>query len=559
MGLIVGDKVDGVSLHHNLLAHNDQRNPRLKSNGITDFVNNVIYNPREYAGWASDAAKFNYVNNFFKAGFNTFKSRPELVISIGNGNVQAYVAGNIGWNRTDDTMDEWQAVGGWSGHDPSKQVAKVTVPFPAPVVTTQSATAVYNEVLADVGVNARLDCKGNLVPNSDNVDQRIISDVLNGTGKIIDDPSEKVNAFTDSGGWPLLDPGTACPDSDKDGMPNQWELIQGFNPNDPTDGPLDSNGNGYTNVEEFLNLVDLAAPPPPPPPPTNLAPSVNAGNDQIIFLPSNVSLNGIVTDDGLPTPPGSLLLTWSKVSGPGNVIFSDKNMSHTKASFSSEGTYVLRLTADDGALTSSDDITITVNPPQVLVPAFPGAEGFGAKSIGGRGGRVIEVTNLNDSGPGSFREALDASGPRIVVFRIGGTIELKSRIRITNSFLTIAGQTAPGGGISLKYDPEFLIGDWSAGTHDIIIRYVRFRHTANIDNQDAINILSGSHDIILDHISASWGTDETVSVITQSHDVTIQWSIISESIFTKGGNNKGSLFSSGAYDISAHHNLYSQH
>ena len=86
----------------------------------------------------------------------------------------------------------------------------------------------------------------------------------------------------------------------------------------------------------------------------------------------------------------------------------------------------------------------------LAAPAFPGAEGFGANSIGGRGGTLIEVTNLNDSGPGSFRAAVEASGPRIVVFRVGGTIELQSSLIITNPYITIAGQTAPGGGITLK-------------------------------------------------------------------------------------------------------------
>jgi hypothetical protein len=80
------------------------------------------------------------------------------------------------------------------------------------------------------------------------------------------------------------------------------------------------------------------------------------------------------------------------------------------------------------------------------LPAFPGAEGFGAKTPGGRGGRVIEVTNLNDSGAGSLRAAVEASGPGVVVFRTGGTLTLNSSLTVTNPYLTIAGQTAPGGG-----------------------------------------------------------------------------------------------------------------
>lgn len=84
------------------------------------------------------------------------------------------------------------------------------------------------------------------------------------------------------------------------------------------------------------------------------------------------------------------------------------------------------------------------------IPAFPGAEGFGAYTPGGRGGEVYEVTNLNDTGPGSLREAVEAEGPRIVVFRISGNIEIKSKLAVRNPYITIAGQTAPGDGVCLK-------------------------------------------------------------------------------------------------------------
>jgi len=87
------------------------------------------------------------------------------------------------------------------------------------------------------------------------------------------------------------------------------------------------------------------------------------------------------------------------------------------------------------------------------IPAFPGAEGFGADSVGGRGGRVIEVTNLQQSGTGSLRACVEASGPRTCVFHVGGTIELTSGLAIQNPYITIAGQTAPGGGITLKGYP----------------------------------------------------------------------------------------------------------
>src|SRR5689334_6751231 len=104
------------------------------------------------------------------------------------------------------------------------------------------------------------------------------------------------------------------------------------------------------------------------------------------------------------------------------------------------------------------------------LPAFPGATGYGSATPGGRGGRVIEVTNLNDSGAGSLRAALTASGPRVVVFRIGGTIKITSNLVISNPYITIAGQTAPGGGIAIIGGKGFWIT-----THDVIVRDVPFR------------------------------------------------------------------------------------
>jgi len=103
------------------------------------------------------------------------------------------------------------------------------------------------------------------------------------------------------------------------------------------------------------------------------------------------------------------------------------------------------------------------------IPAFPGAEGFGAMTPGGRGGKVIFVTNLNDAGPGSFREACMAKGPRIVVFRVGGLIALASPLKITEPYITIAGQTAPGDGICLRSDV------FAVTTHDVVVRFLRSR------------------------------------------------------------------------------------
>lgn len=203
--------------------------------------------------------------------------------------------------------------------------------------------------------------------------------------------------------------------------------------------------------------------------------------------------------------------------------------------------------------------------PATSVPAFPGAEGAGAMSIGGRGGRVIRVTNLNDSGPGSLRAAVEASGPRTVIFDIGGTIRLAKPLVVRNGRITIAGQTAPGGGITLRDQSLRVAAD------DVVIRFIRSR-LGNESGVEADSIwVSSGRRVILDHVSASWSTDEALSVSStykrpqdDLRDVTVQWSIISESLCRRRGSEErhcyGSLVSgSRGAQISFVQNLWAHH
>jgi len=191
-------------------------------------------------------------------------------------------------------------------------------------------------------------------------------------------------------------------------------------------------------------------------------------------------------------------------------------------------------------------------------PAFPGAEGFGAFAKGGRGGNVIAVTNLSDSGPGSLRAALEARGPRTVVFRVSGSIELKSVLTIAEPYVTVAGQTAPGDGICLKH-----YGHIVQNTHDVVLRFLRFRPgDEKKTEQDALAVYR-SRNVIIDHCSAGWGTDETLSVTGGGTDsVTVQWCFITESlnrsVHHKGEHGYGSLLRVDG-DITFHHNLYANH
>ncbi len=199
--------------------------------------------------------------------------------------------------------------------------------------------------------------------------------------------------------------------------------------------------------------------------------------------------------------------------------------------------------------------------PQAPIPSFPGAQGGGMFSFGGRGGKVFVVTNLNDRGPGSFREALEAGGPRIVVFNVAGIIRLKEKIRIRAPYITIAGSTAPGDGVCIAGDTVEL------ETHDVVIRHLRFRRgeTWVGDRNDSIGG-NPIGNVMIDHVSASWGLDENMSMYRHMHrqaqgpelklptvNITIQHSIFSECLNTYS-HSFGSTI--GGYNSTFHHNLW---
>jgi pectate lyase len=224
-----------------------------------------------------------------------------------------------------------------------------------------------------------------------------------------------------------------------------------------------------------------------------------------------------------------------------------------------------------GVLTACQNLSSNQNEgasaPFSTLRAFPGADGAGQWSLGGRGGSVYTVTHLEDGGPGSLRDAVEASGPRTVVFAVSGTIRLKKELIVRHNRITIAGQTAPGDGITLRDHPFTVAAD------DVVVRFIRSRlgDVTKVDG-DAMGVVAGKR-IILDHVSTSWSSDETLSVAASFKtpekswdEVTVQWSLIGESLNQTEAKGPGVQHGFGSLvrgakgsRVTYHHNLWLHH
>ena len=271
--------------------------------------------------------------------------------------------------------------------------------------------------------------------------------------------------------------------------------------------------------------------------------------------------------------------TWSLLSGqlPNGLVL-DSATGNISGTPEAEGSFAFTIQVSDvGASTASAQLSIDIAPASGsgALLAFPGADGFGALTPGGRGGQVLYVTRLDDARePGTLRYALESRGPRVVLFRVSGTIQLRENISITEPFVTVAGQSAPGEGVQIK--GAMII----VRASDVVIRYLRLRPGDEInrsDNccRDAL-LIEGSakreiSGVIIDHSTLIWGPDTGgPEIISNAHHISIQWSILGEGLFRSNhyegyglkGHSKGVRFAPNSASpelapssITLHHNL----
>src|SRR5688572_23243896 len=304
--------------------------------------------------------------------------------------------------------------------------------------------------------------------------------------------------------------------------------------------------------------------PPPPPPPAAVASVTVTPASVSVETSRTVQLTAVLRDASGNTLTGRAI-TWTSLN-PSVATVSASGLV-TGLTVGNASVYALSEGKSD-----TSAVTVVAPPPPPPPPpaglrAFPGAQGFGSSTPAGRGGTIVRVTNLNDTGAGSLRAALSVPGPVVIIFEVSGTIRVGENLVVTHPFTTIAGQTAPSPGITLRG------GTFRINTHDVLIQHIRFRpgdEPGFTQERDGIEFYGGSqekYNIVLDHCSISWGVDENLSTGTSSsgvrHDITFSNLIIAEglnnSIHPEGAHSKGVLIGQGSKNITFMGNVMAHH
>ncbi|PJE64051.1 MAG: hypothetical protein COU90_04230 [Candidatus Ryanbacteria bacterium CG10_big_fil_rev_8_21_14_0_10_43_42] len=277
--------------------------------------------------------------------------------------------------------------------------------------------------------------------------------------------------------------------------------------------------------------------------PTNTPPAANAGSDQAVFLGDVVSFDASASND-----PDNDALTYKWDFGDGQMD-TGVRADHV---YQSVGKYTVTLTVSDGQAEDSDTATVGVEKKNIPAVIF---QGFGANTRGGSEGSIVRVTNLNDSGPGSLREAL-SGGNRTVVFDVAGDINLNDFIYVEGSFVTIDGLSAPAPGITLLNKGLVIRGN--RGAHDVIVQGIRIKNSSI----DGIQIAYGAYNVVIDHVSIYNSQDGNIDITgderdasVSTHDVTVSYSILAGDRLT-AASHKNMLIKYNASRVTLHHNLF---
>lgn len=550
---LIGNGSTRNTRYRNIYANNDDRNPLIGGNpnpgSDHELVQNIVYNWWHFGTVISNTSsgnqRVNVINNVHIDGPNTSTARRSIAI-VNNSTLKIHANGNINPEKPSAGGDEWNAIGCVSGCGASyMEGSGATLKSQSYVSTPHSFPLAGTSILTKSALkSALLSTGGSGTFNRSALENSIITQVTNESGgDIIDSPSEV-------GGWPTFASSSAISDSDNDGIPNDQESNYGNDTysyvNDLADGTVGGGGGpiAVTGVSVTPDTPTIAI----------------GGTVQLTetVVPTNADDKGVTWDSD--TPSIATVNSTGLVTGV------------------SAGTADVTVTTDDGGFTATSSVTVSAGGgggggPIVgdrivyldQLTAFPGAVGHGRSINPGRGGNVIFVTNLNNSGAGSLRAALQATGNRTIIFRVGGTITYGgtnySVIPYGSGDVYVAGQTAPGDGILIK-GAEFRVID-----DNVLLRNFRIRMGDNVSGtsqEDGLafrsysgNTLSGAY---ADHISVSWSNDENLNIgaIGASpgsggsySDVTIANCIFAENI----GAGYTSLLWQNTNDITYYQNL----